>query len=212
MDFKELQDAVLTDGFAESDRGSVKNWINTRLGQIWDMNEWTFTYGAENVTVTANSNLITALPDDFVIAIDVFRSTGETLEGIEEYRTFARRYLGTANASAAIPEAYSVIGGQMFVGPTSSETDDSYLLIYEKAPTLLVNDTDVPAIPEQYHQTLVYGGKAEGFTSKVVLLADSFEALYQQGITAMTRKYLSAVRGSAHQTPAYRPGSGRPWS
>jgi hypothetical protein len=113
-------------------------------------------------------------------------------------------YIGTGNASTGLPEAYTVQGTTIYVGPTSSETSANYLLHYQKAPTLLVNDSDVPGIPAGYHLALVHGAKAEGFKLTNVPLAAAFDADFQAAITAMQRKYVDASKPRVVQAPAYR--------
>lgn len=206
MTFKEIVDQVLLESFDESDRMYAKGWVNARLGYIWDMDEWSFTKGHATVAVTANSGTVTGLPADFGIATSLQRYDGSHLRGYEEWGEFADLYLGSANAQTGIPAAFTVQGGVITVGPVSNETNAAYILGYEKAPTVLVNDSDIPAIPQQYHLALVHGGKAEGLTLRSVLLADPFEHMFDQAIQRMARKYLTEVRGAVHQTPAYRPG------
>lgn len=206
MTFVEIQNAVKANGFAESDRASIKTWINFRLGWIWDLDDWTFVQGSAAVTVTTGSQTVSNLPSDFATALGLWNARGCPLEPVPEYRDFASRYLGTSNIGSGVPEAYTVLGSSILVGPTSNETSSGYLLGYEKAPTMLVSDTDVPGIPSQYHLALVHGAKAEGFKLSNVPLADAFDADFQAAITAMRRKYLRSMRGTATQVPAYRPG------
>lgn len=208
MTFKQLQDAVLADGFAESKRSDAKNWINFRLGWIWDLDEWTFAKGSSAVTVTAGSQVVTGIPADcdYSAVTGLYRADGQPLIPIESYNDFARLYVGTGNNQQGPPEAFCVYGSSIFVGPTSSETTAAYLLLYEKAPTLLVADGDIPAIPPQYHLALVHGAKAEGFKLSNVPLADAFDADFQAAINAMRRKYLVSVRGAGTQVPRYTPG------
>lgn len=211
--FKELQDDTIQDSFDESDRVLVKKWINSRLGYLWGLNEWTFTKGHALVAVTAGSSNVTNLPADFKIAVSLQRGDGCPLREYEEYLDFADNYLGTLNTAwAGLPQGFTVQGGVMTVGPTSTETNSSYLLVYEKGPTPLVADSDVPNIPWEFHDCLIDGAKATGFGRKSVLLADPFEAKFKDAIQAMTRSYLTEVRGSNEQMPAYRPGGyGRFW-
>lgn len=210
MTFRELVDQTLSESFDESDRTYAKGWVNDRLGYLWNLEEWTFTKGHANVTVTGGSASVTGLPADFAVATSLQRDDGCYLHAYEEYREFARRYLGTGNATGGTPAAFTVQGGIITLGPTPFASSSAYLLTYEKAPTLLVNDSDVPAIPAEYHLALVHGAKAVGATLRSVLLADDHEKLFDQAVQGMTRKYLTEVRGASSQVPAYRPG-GRRW-
>lgn len=204
MTFKQLQDATLADGFAEARRADAKNWINFRLTWLWDVDDWTFTRGSAAVSVTANSQAVGNLPADFAVAYGLWRFDGAPLKPILDYWDFAANYIGTTNNATGIPEAYTVLGSSILVGPTSSETNANYLLAYQKAPTLLVADGDIPGIPAGYHMALVHGAKAEGFKLTNVPLAAQFDADFQAAITAMQSKYRTNNKPRVAQSPAYR--------
>lgn len=206
MNFKAIQDAVIKSTFDESDRADIKTWINHRYGTLMDQNEWTFTQGTANVTVTAGSQAVSNLPVDLGIVLGLQRVDGTPLEAIPEYRKFAARFLGASNAQAGRPCAFTSWGGQVLVGPTSNESSAAYLLTYEKNVTLLDDDTDIPVLPAEYHLALVFGAKADGAKLSSILLADPFEQQFDADVQAMTRKYLVSVRGANTQMPAYRPG------
>jgi hypothetical protein len=203
--FKQLQDATLADAFAEAKRSNAKDWLNFRLTWIFDSADWTFTKTTSPVTVTANSQVVTAMPADFAVATGLWNAEGVPLDPIQDYADFASLYVGTSNVTSGKPEAYTVVGTSVFVGPTSSETSAAYLLAYERAPTLLVNDGDVPNIPAGYHMALVHGAKAEGFKLSNVPMAGAFEEDFQAAITVMGHKYLVNNRAGHQQVPAYRP-------
>lgn len=202
MTFKQIVDATLSGGFAESQRADAKNWVNFRYTWMWDIADWTFAQGTATVTVT-NGAVTSGMPTDFVTALAIFSSDGTPLVPFAEYRDFAELYIGTASAGAVLAEAFTVLGSTISIGPTSSS--GTYTLVYQKGPTPLVNDTDVPAIPAGYHLALVHGAKAEGFKLNAVpSMADAFDADFQAAITAMRSRYLRNL--DVHvQTPAYIP-------
>jgi hypothetical protein len=204
MTFVDIVDAVLADAFAESRRLDAQTWVNFRLAWIWDVADWTFADATDAVTVTSGSQIVSGIAADIAVVYGMWRSDGTPLMPIENYSDFAKLYVGTNNTAGGLPEAYTVLGTSVFVGPTSSETNSGYLLSYQKAPTLLVNDSDVPGIPAGYHLALVHGGKAEGFKLTNVPLAQAFDADFQAAITAMQHKYLDASRPRVVQAPAYR--------
>jgi hypothetical protein len=203
MTFLEIVNAVLADAFGESKRADAKTWTNFRLAWVYDIADWSFSYGTDAVTVTAGSQVVSSLPTDFAVALGMWNAEGSPL-ALMGYNDFADSYLGTSNNASGRPEAYAVLGTTVFVGPTSSETNAGYLLSYQKAQTALVGDTDVPGIPAGYHLALVHGAKAEGFKLTNVPLAQSFDADFQAAITAMQRKYLVASKPRVAQSPAYR--------
>lgn len=205
MTFVEIVNAVLADAFSESRRADAKTWVNFRLSWLWDVGDWAFAEGRADVTVTAGSQTVTGMPDDFQVARALYRADGEPLCEISSFDEFASRYIGAANTATGLPEAYTVLGSTIYVGPTSTETSASYLLVYQKAPTLLVEDADVPAIPAGYHMALVHGAKAEGFRLTNVPLAAQFDADFQAAITAMQQRYRTSSKPTVQQSPAWRP-------
>lgn len=204
MTFKEIQDAVLADAFAEGKRSDAKRWINFRYTWLFDVDEWTFTQGSAVVTVTASSQLVSNLPSDFALAYTLYTSDGTPLTPLD-YQEFQRQYYSTTSPQVGPPSAFSVLGSSIVVGPASNVTATDYLLLYEKTVTQLSNDSDVPVIPTGYHLALVHGAKAEGFKLTNVPLADSFDADFQAAVTTMRRKYLRAIPHTQSQSPAYRP-------
>lgn len=204
MTYVEIVNAVLADAFDESRRADAKKWVNFRLSWLWDIADWSFKDGRTNVTVTAGSQNVTGMPADFAAAKNLWRADGDSLHELPDFADFATRFIGTANATSGRPTHYVVQGLSIFVGPTSAETSSGYLLHYKKAPTLLVGDSDVPAIPDGYHMALVHGAKAEGFRLTNVPLAAAFDADFQAAITAMQATYLDASKPRQTQSPAYR--------
>lgn len=198
--FKELQDATIAGAFDESDRANVKRWINFRAAWIWDIADWTFAQGTASVTVTAGA--VTNEPADFVSALAMFQSDGTPLVAMPQYRDFSEAYIGTSAPGSILAEAFTVLGSSILVGPTGSS--GTYTLVYQKGPTELDADGDVPAIPAGYHLALVHGAKAEGFRLTNVPLAAQFDADFQAAITAMSSRYLSNTDIPV-QTPAYIP-------
>lgn len=205
MNFIAIQNAVLDKAFDETERASTKLWINFRLAWMFDIADWTFARGTDAITVTANSQAVTSMPTDFAVALGIWNAEGAPLDPIPDYDDFASNYIGTGNATTGKPEAFTVLGTTILVGPTSSETSSGYLLAYQKAPTELVLDADVPNIPTGYHMALVHGAKAEGFKLSNVPLAGAFEEDFQAAINAMSHKYLQNNRTGHPQAPAYRP-------
>jgi hypothetical protein len=141
--FLQIVNSVLSDRFDESLREDAKNWVNHRLGWIWDLEPWTFRDGTANVTVTAGSQAVTNAPTDLGPIRAMLRSDGTRLRALQPDEFFSSYYNNTA-ISTAQPEAYTVVNGSIFVGPTSSETKTDYRLVYVKRVTLLSADATSP--------------------------------------------------------------------
>lgn len=206
MTFLDLQNAVMDSAFGEEKRESVKTWINASYGSLFDEEEWTFAQASANVSVTANSQAVDNIPGDFATALSLQRADGVWLSPIAEYRDFAHVYVGGTSIPTGRPESFTAVGLTIFVGPTSNESSDTYVLVYERCATLLIDDDDVPLIPAQYHLGLVFAAKAAGYALSDQLLAQSYSALAEAEFAGMRRKYLRSMRGTSTQSPAYRPG------
>lgn len=205
MNFKAIQDAVLVDAFAEGKRAEAIKWINSRYSWLCDLESWTFMQGTAAVTVTSGSQLVSNLPTDFGIAVGLIDQYGASLECLRDAAEFYSRYTNPSAPTTGQPEAYTVIGGSILVGPTANVTSTAFTLLYEKTAAALVNDSDTPIIPAGYHVALVHGGKAAGFRLTNIPLADQFDAEFRGHIDAMRAKYLTAMRDKQRQIPAYRP-------
>ncbi len=147
------------------------------------------------MTVTAGSQTVTGVTSDLAAVLTLQRSDGTPLVPLSPPDFFGRYHGSTQSGK---PEAFTIVNGAVMVGPTSSETA-TYKIVYEKDPTLLVADNDVPAMPAGFHFALVHGGAAEGLKLQNDPTWQAFEQDFQASITAMRRKYLANVRGTHGQ-------------
>lgn len=209
LTFKQLQDAVLADAFDESKRADVKNWITFRHAWLWDLCDWTFKQGTATVTFTSGSQVVSSLPSDFLIAVCLYDSTGCPVRPVRDARTFFDTYNANLQNGSGAPQAFTVVGSQMLVGPAGDGTTG--LLVYEKSKPSLVNDSDTTGLPDGYDLALVHGGKAEGFKLANVPLWQGFDEDFTAAANALQRQYLTAVRGDVGQMGAWRPGAQWGW-
>lgn len=160
--FLQLQTAVMGTRFDDSQRGDIKTWINAAYWNCWSLERWTFRYATDLVTVTSGSTAVTGLATDVERVFSFQRSDGTKLRYLQPSR-FDAAYYNATSPPVGAPEAYTIRAGVITVGPTSNETKTDYELDYEKAYTALVNDSDVPLLPEGSHEgILVFGGIAIG--------------------------------------------------
>lgn len=205
MTYKEIQDAVIADGFDPSLRFKVKTWIEARHAWLWDLEEWTFREGSATVLFTANSQIVASVPADFRAAEFLFDASGSPLKAYKDHREFYSRYNANLRNGSGPPEAYTVYGGQVIVGPAGDGS--SGLLFYEKNKPALVDDDDLTGLPDGYDLALVHGGKAEGFKLSNVPLWSGFDDDFTAFANAMRRNYLVDVKqAGSQQLGAWRPG------
>lgn len=204
MTFLQITDAILLNLFDESSRSDAKNWCNHRYGWILAMEEWAFLNATATVTVTAGSQTVSSLPSDFGIALGLWDSDGRPLRYMTP-QAFLTSY-NTNLDSAGSPEAYTVIGDTILVGPTPDTTATDWQLAYELDGTPMSADGDIPIIPELFHVALIHGGRAEGMKLQHNPTWRDVEQDFLASIDAMKRRYLVKVRQAGEQVPAYRPG------
>ncbi len=201
MDFVQLQDAVMSDRFDESQRGDVKNWINSAYWQIWVAEEWEFRYATKSVTVTSGSQTVTALPTDLGPTRSLSRSDGQKLVSLPLVE-FERLYFNNDNPETGAPEAYTVLDGSMLVGPTSNVTATDYLLVYEREYTALSLDGDTPLTPQGADFALVFGAAQIGLKIQNDFTWQFFAQDFQAQLDALRRGYLADRRDSYPQFAA----------
>lgn len=204
MTFAEIQAAVMANAFGAALLPSVKQWIIFRHRDLWDAEEWTFRYGSATVTFPTGQ-VAGGLPDDFRIAIALYDSQGNPVAPIRDARLFFNRYVESGSPGSGPPEAYTIFGGELLVGPNGDGSSGT--LIYEKNKPVLSADGDETGLPDGCDLGLVFGARATGFVlTKVAEQAAVPEAEYAATIDSMRRNYLTQVRGDQAQMGADLPG------
>jgi hypothetical protein len=200
--FKAIQDAVLSDRFEEPQRADAKNWINHRGGWIWTLEPWTFRSRTSTQTITGAT---LSAPAGLGPVRAVLLADGTRLAYVEPALFFDRYTPATTGAS---PEAYTVLGGVIFVAPGVTGTLAGVTVIDDAQWTMLVGDNDVPTLPAEFHFALVHGGSAEGLKLQNDPTWLAFEQDFQASIQAMRASYLEEQRDQARE-PSWQRWS--PW-
>lgn len=211
MNFGQILDAICEDGIDPSRRSDAENWVNFRHAWIWGAADWTFKYAQAPITFTNGQQIIAAndMPTNLHAVYAIYDAHGEPLRAFRDVRQFFDRYNTLAiPITTAYPEAYSVINGQIYVGPVGDGSTG--IIVYQKERTPLVNDTDPTGLPDGFDLALVHGGKAEGFKMTNIPLASNFDADFTAAVTAMENDWLDQTLETGEQSGAYRPGSGYP--
>lgn len=166
------------------------------------MEEWEFAKATDAVAWSSGSQTVTGVAADFGIAFSLVDSDGEPLAPVADSRDFYAAYL---DGSTGTPEAFTVVGSTILVGPTPSKAGTA-TLYYRREATLLSADGDTPAFPAGFHFALVHGAAAEGLKLQNDPTWQAFEQDFQASITAMQRQYVVGLRAAGDQFGAYRPG------
>lgn len=194
MTFLEIVNMVIAGSFDEAKRPDAKRWVNARLGELIDIETWSFLRATDTVTVTAGSRVVSGVASAFGVGHALMDGEGNTLTPYRDPTAFLEAYPDDLLTGA--PEAWTAIGATVMVGPSAAETETDWTLVYELAHADLVDDTDEPILPSQYHLMLVHGAKAVGMRMLGIPLWNEHEQAFQQSLEAMRRKYLVTVRAA----------------
>lgn len=203
MTFGQILDAVCADGIDATRRASAQEWVRFRHAWIWGAANWTFKQATGTITFTANSQ-VAAAPADIHAVFAVYDANGDPLTGIRDPRRFFDSYNTLTSTSAGAPEAYTVWGGQVLVGPKGDGTAGQ--IIYQKTKPALVNNEDTTGLPDGFDLALVHGGKAEGYKMTNIPLSANSDADFTAAVSAMENDWLEQNLATGERTGAYRPG------
>lgn len=204
LTYLQMQNQVIADGLAESDRTIIKFALNVRNEWLFDADEWVWRKAEAAVTFTNGSRVVGGAPADLRMVIAMFDGQGNQLEAVADNRLFLDQFNENIQQGSGSPSAFTVIGTTLVVGPNGDGT--SGLLLYERERTDLVNDGDTTGLPATYDMALVHGAKAEVFKLKKIPVWQEHEDEFAASVAALQRNYLTSVRGQVGQFGAYRPG------
>jgi hypothetical protein len=202
MTFKEIQDAVLTDRFAELKRAEVKNWINSRYGRLWAMEPWSFKLGiVESPVLSGVTSLsMSALGFQRLHAIYGDYGSGLGYRRLDSDRPEDFHLWALARNGRTV--SFTVIGDAIMLDQGSS-AGQTLTLLGERKWAPLVDDTDVPLIPAEFHWGLVHGATSEGLRIENDPTWQGAEQDWQANINDLRLSYLTNVMGYSDSSPAW---------
>jgi hypothetical protein len=197
--FLDIQDAVIAKGRldATNDRAKVKDWINQTQANVCINSE---------VLVTFADMATTAATVSYTLAATAVRIKGlyvtsggvqyKPLEPISLERMLELRQSGGGSQTiTGTLRYYCLVGLDQFeLYPTPNGTE-TLTLYYVRQPNPLVNDTDVPELPEPYASKLLeYGALVEAADFKRDDQQQYYQQQYQQWLQFL-RANLNRKRG-----------------
>jgi hypothetical protein len=207
MTFGDILTAVCTDGIDAGRRADAKEWVKARHAWLWGAQPWTFKNASAAITFAANQQ-VAAAPADLHAVFSVYDAHGDPVAGIRDIRKFFDIYNTLSGGGSGPPEAYTVVNGQVLVGPQGDGSTGQ--IVYQKAKPALVADADPTGLPDGFDLALVFGAKATGYKLTNVPLAEDLEADFAAAVTAMENDWLDAVFETGGQVGAFRPGQQSP--
>ena len=209
MSFSDLITEVATGSnrFTSGQNSQCARWIQYVYGRTWSLENWNFRHGVvNNCTVTPGTVTLGGLPADLGTTSAVYADNGQRLMYLGTAEFFDLYSAGTVTGQ---PMHYTVVNGSsIYLGPTPSVASSTYRLMYEKAPTQLTNDADIPSLPSAFHYMLVPGALALGLSIYNDFTYQFMESQYQAALASMRLDYLADTYGEISQSGAFRP---EPW-
>lgn len=197
-----IQDMVLSFRFSDSNyRPVVKIWINEAQRDVCLRADLSTQFTTSTITTTAGTQGY-ALPSNYArlgekgnLSIPTY---DEILNELEDQDDF-----DDTTPSSGKPTSYIIIGATLYLYPTPDAVY-SLTLRYYKLPADLVNNTDEPEIPEQYHHLLEHYAQRKAYERE----SDRDMAQYHAGIyeTEMA-KLLGQVNYANHDHARQVPGA-----
>jgi hypothetical protein len=178
MDFKSLQDDVISARFKEAQRTQVSRWLNHRLAWVQSRQDWPWRLRILDVTYPVG-----AVSDESIDAghaVSLGASYSRVLDVVDADTQGVLRWLNHSELirsstyitnEVGIPDGYAVYraasgadsaGVPFLIFNRLVDTDRSYAVSALAAPTQMDADTDDPGIPEEFHQMLAIGAIATG--------------------------------------------------
>lgn len=160
LDFKDLQDQVISRGYGEVDRTRIKAWLNEAAEDVnrqgrWYFNEtrWTVTTspGVQTISLSGLSpalqyfGAITPNADNTSQLVYVPYDNANPDQPFRNYTT-----------ETGTPFYYTLVGdNSLYVLPTP-DTVYTYRIDGWKRHTQMSVDADVPALPQEHRHVLIY--------------------------------------------------------
>lgn len=175
--YASLISEVLEHQFSESKyKPLVSRWLNEAQRRLVIESELRTQEESESITTEANVATLT-LPTNYGRFIDLYNTeTKESLEPLTPHD------IDNVPTSTGRPYAFAIIGGTVTLYPTP---DGAYPLAlrYWKLPEDMVNESDTPSIPVQYHELLIaYAMKKAFLRENDLQMAQTWEGQWEKGI------------------------------
>ena len=198
MNFLQIQDSVISNRFDPSQRPDAKDWINYRYGRLWAMEDWAFKRQVSTLNVSGNASSIARGTIGDIIAIwDT--TVAPSYAGMLSMRP--EDLWNTARSTVAgAPYNFTVVGNTIYFERPMDQNRSFYVL--STIPfTLLVNDSDTPLIPSEFHQVIVSGATSHGLRRENDPSWQSFEDDWNRGIQDMKADYMDIQRNAWDSYP-----------
>ena len=208
MNFKELQDECIQIRFKESQRTSIKRWLNMRYQFLWSTADWPWKRQGPADLEIDSGDANPALPSDFDRPLYMYTDNGDLVQWMSPDE-FDMNYLPEElRSSGGKPRAFKWVNNVLTLGPVP-DNDYTYKLVYERGMTFMQGGTvpttgemsgvtDEPMWTDAFHYILVPGAIATGLRMENDPTYPQFEEEFGQMLLSMKDHYLPTASVSGN--------------
>lgn len=157
-----IRNRILVDKLDDEDfdPAVLDNFINDAQRDIFSEYELPFTEKIFTGNLPQGAYMF-QFPDDVsqlqsVIVIDDFGRTVDIKDKYVSFRQFNQLYASPSTANVGTVEAWTLYGGKM-ISSRPTESNYQMTIYYNKVPKTLVDDADIPEVPQEFEELLVLG-------------------------------------------------------
>jgi hypothetical protein len=201
VNFLELQNEVLAHGFDQSVyRLRVQRWLNEAQARIARILELPNQYVTSTITTVVGT-------DTYNLPSDVVRINGVTNASSPNELTYVEdaadiNYNNQAGQSVGEPQYYTLSSGTTLRLSPIPDAVYSLTLDYYKAPSALSADTDVSAIPSDYHDVMISYALSRAYRSEDDMqMSQFFYAEFMRDLQMLGADRQFVVRDGPRQVP-----------
>lgn len=199
MNLGALRAEVLATGFDPAVyTARINSFLNDAQSAIARTVEW---YGEEGISplVLVNGTSTYAWPADMAKIRSVITLAADPSPN-QELQRVALADIDRSPASSGHPWYYAVDGPNLHLFPTPDSATYSLELRYWKLPPSMVNDSDVPAIPADYHNILIYFALARCYErDDDVTMSQYYDGQFKKAVAGLKTDLVFPSSDEPHQ-------------
>lgn len=201
--FRELQDEVLAHGFsAVRYRERVKSWLNEAYGRV--ARHVNLSEIEQETAIGLEAGVSSyQLPSDSIRVVGVRVGHG-ALVGVS-----SGEFDALDDATGA-PDVYSLFGSELRVSPAPREGDELRIR-YRARPGRMVNDSDVPPMPDDYRDVLITYALSRAFRAEDdAELSQFYYGEFERDLGQLRTDVQERDESDRRQVPGMMGGGGAP--
>jgi len=190
MTVGQMLDEIMLDRFEQEHRPRAFKALNNRYAHLWTIEDWTWKYAQVPVTLQAQVQAASGLPQDFGVPIYVWDENTNLLPYLDT--PYFQSIYGSSTPDH--PEAWTVHSQQILFGPipSSALTFSTY---YRRRLIPLTDEGQTPEIPEEFSLALIHGARGEMLAFFQDPTYPDMDGQWQMDLEALRREYLADATG-----------------